>query len=95
MLKYAKKECCSIIIGMLFMIGATSGDVVPPLFYGAVIDLFEERDFDGVNRLCAYFLIMVVVSINLCSKRRLNTRPNVVYSTFRSAVSASFAEQLF
>ena len=48
---------------MLFMIGATSGDVVPPLFYGAVIDLFEERDFDGVNRYCVYFLIMVVVSL--------------------------------
>ena len=46
------------------MLGATSGDVVPPLFYGAVIDLFEERDFDGVNRYCVYFLIMVVVSLH-------------------------------
>lgn len=62
MMGYAKKQCCSIILGVIFMLGASSTEIVTPLFIGAVIDRFEKRDFDGVTTLCLYFLILILVS---------------------------------
>ena len=62
MLGYAKKQCCSIILGVIFMLGASSTEIVTPLFIGAVIDRFEKDDIDGVHRLCGYFVILIIVS---------------------------------
>ena len=62
MLKYAKEQCCSVCLGLVFMLGASSGEIIVPLYIGKVIDLIQEGDFDGVGTLSAYMLILIVVS---------------------------------
>ena len=61
-LGYAWRECCSISLGILFLIGGSLSDLVIPLFIGRVIDLLQKGDFDGVGELCLYMLIVIFVS---------------------------------
>mmetsp|Transcript_33690 Transcript_33690/g.44444 ORF Transcript_33690/g.44444 Transcript_33690/m.44444 type:complete len:150 (-) Transcript_33690:220-669(-) len=62
MLGYAKRECCSVILGVIFMLGASSVEVLMPIFLGEVVDSMASGEFDKVGTLCAYFLILVVVA---------------------------------
>ena len=59
---YAWRECCSITLGMIFLIGGSLSDLAIPLFIGRVIDLLKKGDFDGVGELCLYMLIVIFVS---------------------------------
>jgi len=59
---YAYRECGSIVIGILFLIGGSLSDLAIPYFIGQVIDLLTEEDFDGINTLCLYMIIVIVVS---------------------------------
>ena len=61
-LGYAWRECCSISLGMLFLIGGSLSDLAIPLFIGRVIDYLQKGDFDGVGELCLYMLIVIFVS---------------------------------
>ena len=61
---YAWRECGSISLGILFLIGGSLSDLVIPLFIGRVIDLLQKGDFDGVGTLCLYMLIVIFVSTN-------------------------------
>lgn len=61
-LGYAKRECCSIVLGIIFLIGGSLSDLVVPLFIGRVIDLLKEEDYDGVGTLCLYMLIVIFIS---------------------------------
>ena len=61
-LGYAWRECCSISLGMIFLIGGSLSDLAIPLFIGRVIDLLQKGDFDGVGELCLYMLIVIFVS---------------------------------
>ena len=36
---YAKRECCSIVLGIFFLIGGAMSDLSVPYFIGKVIDL--------------------------------------------------------
>jgi len=44
------------------MVGASSGEIIVPLYIGKVVDLMQEGDFDGVGTLSAYMLIVIVVA---------------------------------
>ena len=59
---YAKRECGSITLGILFLIGGSLSDLAVPLFIGRVIDLLQDGDFDGIGTLCLYMLIIIFVS---------------------------------
>ena len=61
-LGYAWRECGSITLGILFLIGGSLSDLSIPLFIGKVIDLLQKGDFDGVGTLCLYMLIVIAVS---------------------------------
>ena len=65
---YAWRECGSISLGILFLIGGSLSDLVIPLFIGRVIDLLQKGDFDGVGTLCLYMLIVIFVSNSNCFK---------------------------
>ena len=59
---YGRRECCSVILGIIFMIIASGAELIMPIFIGAAIDLLDEKDHDGVARLCSYMLIALAVS---------------------------------
>ena len=59
---YGRRECCSVILGIIFMIIASGAELIMPLFIGAAIDMLDEKDHDGVARLCGYMLIALAVS---------------------------------
>ena len=42
--------------------GANMAEIGVPLYIGAVIDLFKQRDFDRVMVLSQYMLICIIVS---------------------------------
>ena len=62
-LGYAKRECCSVVMGLIFMFGASLVEYVTPLFIGRVVDLMREGKFDEIGEVCAYQAIVIVVSI--------------------------------
>lgn len=62
-LGYAKRECCSITIGMCFLVGGMLSDVITPLFIGKIIDYTEKAEWDQIGELCGYMVIVVFVSI--------------------------------
>lgn len=62
---YGKRECCSLILGVIFMIIASGGEIIMPIYIGAAIDLIDEADYDGVARLCGYMLIVIFVSTSV------------------------------
>ena len=62
MLGYAKRECCSVILGVIFMCFASGGEIVVPLYIGACVDMMMNNDMDGIGRLSGYMLIVVIVS---------------------------------
>ena len=41
---YGRRECCSISIGMIFLVGAQTSDLMVPYFIGQVIDALEKDD---------------------------------------------------
>ena len=61
-LGYAKRECGSISLGILFLIGGSLSDLAVPLFIGRVIDYIQKGDYDAVGTLCLYMLIVILVS---------------------------------
>ena len=62
MLGYAKRECCSVVLGVIFMCFASGGEIVVPLYIGACVDMMMNNDMDGIGRLSGYMLIVVIVS---------------------------------
>jgi hypothetical protein len=46
MMKYQRRELWSFITGMFFLIGASTSDLLAPLFIGKVITALEADDTD-------------------------------------------------
>ena len=61
-LGYAGRECCSIVMGMIFLVGGSISDLAIPIFIGWVIDAINDNDYDQVGNLCLYMIIVIVVS---------------------------------
>ena len=61
-LKYAYRECCSIVLGLIFLLGGSLSDLAVPIFIGRVIDYLPEEKFDEINELCLYMAIIICVS---------------------------------
>ena len=59
---YATRECCTMIIGIGFLIGGAMSDLAVPYFIGKVIDLLEKGDYGAINDLCLYMLAIIIVS---------------------------------
>lgn len=59
---YAKRECCSISLGMVWLVGGLLSDLSVPIFIGRVVDLNKEEKYDDIGELCLYMIIIVVVS---------------------------------
>lgn len=59
---YAKRECCSISLGMVWLVGGLLSDLSVPIFIGRVVDLNKEEKYDEIGTLCLYMIIVVVVS---------------------------------
>ena len=64
-MQYAKRECCSISIGMIFLVGGSLNDLTMPLFIGKVIDFLQRGKYDAVNTLCLYMILVIAVSFPL------------------------------
>ena len=62
---YATRECGSLVVGAIFLIGAILSDLATPYYIGKVIDLLQKGDFDGIGELSIYMLIVILVSISL------------------------------
>mmetsp|Transcript_33686 Transcript_33686/g.44435 ORF Transcript_33686/g.44435 Transcript_33686/m.44435 type:complete len:107 (+) Transcript_33686:165-485(+) len=62
MMGYAKRECCSLVLGIIFMLGSASAEVIMPIFVGESVDLMSVGDTEGVSTLCAYFTIIFLFS---------------------------------
>ena len=58
---YAYRECSSIVIGLIFLVGAQLSDFAIPMFIGWTIDLLEKEQFEEVGVLCLYMLIIILV----------------------------------
>lgn len=71
-LGYAKRECGSILLGIVFLIGGSLSDLAVPLFIGRVVDLLQKGEFDEIGTLCLYMLIVIFVSPH--SETDLNTQ---------------------
>lgn len=67
-LGYAYRECCSIVLGLIFLIGGSISDLSIPVFIGWVIDAINDNDYDRVGELCLYMIIVIVVSTLLTQK---------------------------
>jgi ABC-type multidrug transport system fused ATPase/permease subunit len=61
---YARRECGSVTLGMVFLVGGQASDLFIPYMIGKVIDFLEDRDQDSINTYCIYMLIIIVVSIS-------------------------------
>lgn len=59
---YATRECGSLVVGAIFLIGAILSDLATPYYIGKVIDLLQKGDFDGIGELSIYMLIVILVS---------------------------------
>lgn len=59
---YAKKECCSLVVGCIFLVGGNLIEFAVPLFLGESIDMLQKGDMDGIGELCLYMLIVIFVS---------------------------------
>ena len=59
---YAYRECSSISIGIVFLIGGSLSDLTVPLFVGKTIDLLNKEDYDGIGKLCLYMALIILVS---------------------------------
>ena len=64
---YASREKCSMILGFTFLLGANMAELGTPLYIGVVIDMFNNRDFDGVATLSAWMLLCIIVSAQVVS----------------------------
>ena len=53
-LGYLKRECCHLILGLFFILGASAVDLVTPIFIGRVIDHMRKGEFDEIGTLCLY-----------------------------------------
>ena len=60
---YAKRECCSVTLGMFFLVGGQASDLFIPFMLGKVIDFLAERDQASINDYCLYMLIIIIVSL--------------------------------
>lgn len=61
-MRYAWRECSSIAIGIVFLLGGSMSDLTVPLFVGRAIDLLQKGEYDQVNTLVLYMVIVVSVS---------------------------------
>ena len=87
-LGYAKRECCSISIGMFFLIGGSSGELALPAFIGIVIDLLAEGDYETIQTYCLYMLILIIVS-------QSSNLSNQVFSRATSTLSRILTKRAF
>ena len=60
---YAKNQCCSIILGCIFLIGGILAELAMPIFIGEVIEMMKTGDFDGVSEACLWMVIITIVSL--------------------------------
>ena len=56
-----------MILGFTFLVGANMAELGVPLYIGIVIDMFNNRDFDGVANLSAWMLLCIIVSARVVS----------------------------
>ena len=61
-LGYARNECWSIVLGLVFLLGGSLSDLTMPLFVGRVVDLMNKEDYDKIATLCVYMIIINTVS---------------------------------
>ena len=59
---YAGRECFSLIIGLIFLVGGLTSDLLIPLFIGEVVDYLTEEEYDKVGKACLVMLGLVIVS---------------------------------
>ena len=71
-LSYARRECCSIIFGMIFLVGGLSADLAFPYFFGQIIDAINKDEFDKIDDICIN-LIAVIASASICVGLRAAT----------------------
>ena len=62
---YAGRECFSLIIGLIFLVGGLTSDLLIPLFIGEVVDYLTEEEYDKVGKACLVMLGLVVVSTQI------------------------------
>lgn len=62
MMQYAYRECSSICIGIVFLLGGSMSDLTVPLFVGRAIDLLQKGKYDQVNTLVLHMVIVVSIS---------------------------------
>ena len=51
-LSYARRECCSIIFGLIFLVGGSTADLAVPYFIGKIIDAINKEEYDKIGDIC-------------------------------------------
>ena len=51
-LSYARRECCSIIFGLIFLVGGSTADLAVPYFIGRIIDAINKGEYDKIGDIC-------------------------------------------
>ena len=51
-LSYARRECCSIIFGLIFLVGGSTADLAVPYFIGQIIDAINKAEYDKIGDIC-------------------------------------------
>ena len=59
---YATREGWTMLIGMIFLVGATLNEIAMPLFIGKTIDCLYKEDFDAIGTMCVWMLVIILVS---------------------------------
>ena len=72
-MSYSRRECCSIIFGMIFLVGGATSDLAVPYFIGRIIDAINKGDYDKIGDICFQFIAVIVVSILTSRQRRAFT----------------------
>ena len=97
-LSYARRECCSIIFGMIFLVGGLSADLAFPYFFGQIIDAINKDEFDKIDDICIK-LIAVIAFASICVGLRAATfnilsekiAKNLKQDYYKSIVNNDFA----
>lgn len=59
---YPAKQCCSLLIGNLALLGGASATFMIPLMLGRVIDAMNNLDRDLINKYCLWMLYIIAGS---------------------------------
>ena len=61
-LGYPKRECCTLVLGFIWLVGGLVADLFIPLFIGQVVDYTREEKWDDIATLCYGMIGIVIVS---------------------------------